>query len=387
VNGGAGGPGSPRVLHVVTGLGPGGAERTLATLVPRLGRSGWRSTVVTLGATGVFASTIAEADVEVVALGMPPGRPTVAGLAGLIRAVRRIRPSIVQGWMYHGNLGASVAGAIARAPVFWNVRQSLGSPETERPATEIVIRLGARLSPSAARIVYNSIRAARQHESIGYADGGRAIVPNGFDTVAFRPDPCARDEIRRSLGIASDAPVAGCVARVHPVKDHAGLLEAFRRVRAVRPDARLVLIGAGTDRLPEGLELLAARAGGRDGVLGLGEREDLPRLVAAFDLAVLASRAEAFPNALGEAMACGVPCVATAVGEVEALVGTTGRVVPPGRPDRLAEAWLAAIAEGPEAAGARSRAARLRIETRFDLDAAVESYDRLYSAALDRLPV
>ena len=121
-------------------------------------------------------------------------------------------------------------------------------------------------------------------------------------------------------------------------------------------------------------------------MLGLGERDDLPALHAAFDVAVLASRAEAFPNALGEAMACGVPCVATAVGEVEALVGATGRVVPPGHPERFAGAWLDVIAEPPEAARERSQAARRRIETCYDLDAAVARYDRLYSAALDPRP-
>ena len=375
-----------RLLHVATGLGSGGAERTLAATAPRLARHGWRSTVVALGGGGPFASVLEDAGVEVVTLGMPAGRPTPRGIAALIGLARRVRPAIVQGWMYHGNLGATLAGVIASAPVLWNVRQSLGSPETERPGTEFAIRLGARLSSSARRIVYNSVRSAREHAAIGYAPARSTVVPNGFDTDLFRPDPTVRAEVRRSLGIPPRAPLAGCVARLHPVKDHAGLFAAFARVRAARPDACLVLIGHGTDRLPDGLRELAERAGGSRVVVGLGERTDVPRLVAALDLAVLASRAEAFPNALGEAMACGVPCVATAVGEVEALVGRTGRVVPPGRPELLAAAWLEAIAERPDDARERSGEARARIVRHYALDAAVRTYDRLYSAALDRPP-
>jgi len=368
------------VLQVITGLGAGGAERTLASVASRLDRERWSASVVALGGDGPAADDLRAAGVAVESLGMPPGRPTLAGVRALSRAVRRVRPDLVHGWMYHGNLAAWFAGARAGIPVLWNVRQTLSAPESDRAATELVIRACARLSSRTAAIVYNARSAAIQHESIGYDRSRRVVIPNGFDLRRFRPDAVERARARRELRLADDDPLAVCVARIHPVKDHRTLLDAFALVRGARPRARLVLIGEGTDRLPADL----ARAATTLGVSGLGARADVERWWAAADLAVLASRAEAFPNALGEAMACGTPCVATRVGDVADLVGDTGWLVAPGDRADLARAWIAAIDEPPGPARARADEVRRRIATRFGVDAAVGGYDRLYSAALDR---
>jgi glycosyltransferase involved in cell wall biosynthesis len=362
---------------VITGLGAGGAEMALARLAPRFDRNRWETIVVALGPEGIAADALRRDGIETIALGVGTTRSAAGAAAALVRFARARRPDLVHGWMYHGNLAAALA---ATGRLVWGVRQGLYDFVESPLSTRFAIRMGAALSFLPDRIVYNADEARRQHEAIGYRETGALVIPNGYDLSAFAGSAGARERIRAALGFPPEVEVVGFVARRHPVKNHDGFFEAASRLAARRPSVRFVLAGPGTD--DPSLLGLAERAGIATRVRLLGERGDVPDLLHAFELATLASHGEAFPNALAEAMAAGVPCVATDVGEVRSLLGGTGWLVPPRDAGALAEGWERLLAVGPEGRRSIGAAARERIRARFGIDRAVAAYEGVYGEVL-----
>jgi glycosyltransferase involved in cell wall biosynthesis len=284
--------------------------------------------------------------------------------------------------MYHGNLAAMAVASRARLPVVWGVRQSLGSGPRDKWLTRRIIGAGALISKRAALIVYNSNPAREQHERRGYASDRGVVVLNGFDTNEFRPDSTRAKVARSELLIGTDVLAIGHVARFHPVKDHATFLHAAARVRDKFPTAVFVLVGEGVDASNRELTKLIDGLGLAGSVRLLGRRDDVPRLLAAFDVVALTSTGESFPNAVGEAMSCGVPCVSTAVGEVAELIGDTGEVVPPSDSEAVAMAVGRLLSLAPAARRALGARARQRIIDRFSIGEVARRYaDLLHSVA------
>jgi glycosyltransferase involved in cell wall biosynthesis len=229
------------------------------------------------------------------------------------------------------------------------------------------------------RIVVNAELSRRAHAKLGYKADKMVVIPNGFDLTAFVPDPSTRLSVRRELGIPEGAPLIGSVARFHPDKDHRNLVRAAALLHAERPEARFLLCGAGL--APENRELVGwiEEAGIGDRCFLLGLRKDVARLDAALDVATSSSRSEGFPNAIGEAMACGVPCVVTDVGDSASIVGKTGVVVPPQDPEALAAAWLRVLDMDAEEHRTLGERARRRVEERYSLKRVAAAYETLYA--------
>lgn len=218
----------PRVLHVITELGTDGAENMLCKLL-QASEGYIASRVVSLADGGSNRLRLEALGVAVDSLGMGRGQlPGVGALLRLRHVMREFALDVIQGWMYHGNLAASLAARLApgHPRLAWNIRQTLYDQAHEPPLTRLVIRMGARLSPGVDAIVYNSKLSARQHQALGYARGATKIIPNGFDLKAWAPDPSLRNAVRTELGLAEDAILIGHVARHHPMKGHRRLLEA-----------------------------------------------------------------------------------------------------------------------------------------------------------------
>jgi glycosyltransferase involved in cell wall biosynthesis len=368
-----------RITHVITGLETGGAERMLEKVVARLDGDGFDMDVVCLTAGGPMAEPIAARGVRVRTLGMRPGRLDPRRVAWLARRLRAERPAVVQTWTYQADLVGGLAARLGpRAPVVWGLRGGIDRRESKLN-TRVSARLCAALSSQVPeRVVSCSTVLADAHVAMGYDPRPMTVIPNGFDTEAFRPDEVARRRLRHELGIADDAPLVGLVARLAPQKDHATFLAAAQRVARWHPDARFVLAGAGISAdEPLLADAMSQPLAGRCHLLGL--RTDVATITAALDVAVSASAfGEGFSNALGEALCCGVPCVATDVGESALIVGDAGRVVAPRRPDDLAGeigALIAMSREGRAALGARGRA---RFEARFDIGSIAGRYATLY---------
>jgi glycosyltransferase involved in cell wall biosynthesis len=372
-------------MHVITGLSTGGAETMLLKLMSAAsGRI--EHVVISLGDAGTIGPRIAALGVPVHCLGLKRNAPNPFKALSILTLARRVTPQLIQGWMYHGNLMASMATAALgksaphkKVPVLWNIRQTVYDLRRERWLTAKFIRLGARLSAHPAAIIYNSRTSAGQHEDLGYRAEKRVVIPNGFDCEALCPDDAARSEMRAELEVTDDTILIGLVARYHPMKDHAGFLQAAGIIARSHPHVRFVLAGTGViskqSELAEGIR----QNGLQNRLILLGERSDIPRLNNSFDIGCSASAwGEGFSNSIGEAMACGIPCAVTDVGDSAYIVADTGLVSPPRAPRALADAIVQLIDMGRTGRQQLGAKARKRIETEFSLPAIVQRYEELY---------
>ncbi|HEY3520626.1 MAG TPA: glycosyltransferase [Rhodanobacteraceae bacterium] len=365
-----------RICHVITGLNVGGAELALCGLLETLGQP--EQTVVVLGGTSALSARV-ERFAELHHLDMTAGR---AGPLDFLRLRRllltnSIRPDVIHAWMYHANFMSALAAVNAGIPLMWGIHHSLSDLASEKRKTRAVIRMNALLSNLPNRIRYVSAVAAEQHQRAGFSSKHTVVIPNGYDTREFVPDQEARSRIRHELEIPPDALVIGMVARVHPTKDHANFLHAAEHFLATRPDTIFVLVGEGTDD-DRGVLDSIERLGLRQRMRLCGRRRDVAALNAAFDIATLSSRGEAFPNALAEAMACGTPCVSTDVGDAMMIVGDTGIIVPTNDHVALSEGWARLTALGDSGRRALGTRARQRITENFGRQAIGRRFIKLY---------
>ena len=375
----------PALLHIITGLDVGGAETALSRLVGAVDRDRFPQTVLSLTDVGEVGRAIAAQGVTVAAAGLGRGGlPGPRGFRRLGNLIAAARPDLVQCWMYHANLlgGLAARRRLGRGvPQIWGVRQTeLGRAAVSR-RTAAVARVGGWLSHRIpAAVVFNAEAARRAHVAIGYDAARSRVIPNGFDTDAFRPDAAARASVRAELGIAAEAPVVGLIGRWDPQKDHATFLAAAAQVRHALPAVRFVLAGTGVETGNPALAALVAAAGLDDACHLLGHRRDMAALTAAFDVACSSSFGEGFANAIGEAMACGVPCAVTAAGDSAAIVADTGRAVPPRDSAALAGAILDLLRLPASERQALGRRARARVVADYSIAAMAHRFEALWEA-------
>jgi glycosyltransferase involved in cell wall biosynthesis len=364
---------------VISGLELGGAEHVLLRVLPRLPKA-IRPRVLSMTRVGPVGERLRALGVDVDALGMPRSGASVLRLPALVRWLRADAPDVVQTVLYHADLLGGIAARMAGVrSVAWSIHNSAGRLDALKASTRAVVGVCARLSHRLPdRIMCCSQAAVRNHVALGYDASRFELIPNGFDLTQWRPDRDARARLRAELGLPADAPVIGLFARLDPQKDHAGFFEAAGRLLRERPDARFVLAGEGVTDADPRMRAWMARAGVTEATRLLGPRDDVARLLPGLDLSVLTSIGEAFPNAVGEAMACGVPCVVTDVGDAALMVGPTGVVVPPADPGAAARAWCAMLARSAAERARMGEAARARIAERYELASVAERYAAFY---------
>jgi glycosyltransferase involved in cell wall biosynthesis len=365
---------------LITGLSTGGAEMMLLKVLEHLDKR-FSAHVISLTTMGDIGPRIQALGIPVDAMGMSSRMPNPFTLIRLARLLKSLAPDVVHTWMYHADLLGGVAARLAGVgPIGWCIRHSDLDRGKTKLSTRVVVAACARVSGWVPdRILCCSEVARKVHVASGYAAKKMVVVPNGFDLARFRPDPFARDGLRRELGLAADSLLVGLVGRFDPQKDHAGFLQAAGLLHRRFPSAHFVLAGSRVDAGNRALMDAAQLAGVQSVTHFLGLRADVPRLMAAFDVFVSSSSyGEGFPNVVGEAMACATPCVVTDVGDSAHIVGDAGRVVPPGDFRALAAEvthLLAMPAEERRAVGAR---ARTRVAENFEVAAVVKRYESFY---------
>jgi glycosyltransferase involved in cell wall biosynthesis len=365
-----------KVVHLITGLGAGGAEGMLYRLVTRMDRSQFENVVISLSDEGDIGRKLASDGIEVHALSLNASLSGLARGTGLVPLLRSLKPDVLQTWMYHADFLGLVAGRFAMIPsILWNIRCANVELRHYPFVSRALLRILPGVSGLPQRIVINSQAGRLHHERLGYRPRKWELIANGVDTEAFDVNPQTRQDVRRMLGIPQDAVVIGMVARRDVMKDHSTLMEAAAILRTRCGGAHVVLVGRGLNA--EDPDLSAPN------VHVVGERTDVAAVMSSFDVATLSSIGEGFPNVIAEAMACGVPCVATDVGDSRWIIGDTGRVVPPRDPEALADGWLEMIAIGSEARRALGQRARARAVREFAIDRAVGRYEALYREVAD----
>ncbi|HJS91158.1 MAG TPA: glycosyltransferase [Steroidobacteraceae bacterium] len=366
------------VLHVITGLNTGGAETALCRLLESIPAAELKHSVLALSREGALSERVRASGAKLVHLNLSPICPKPLIPLSLMRLAHNLRPKVIHGWMYHGNLAASLAVFGSKVPVLWSIRHSLHDYSEEKWTLQAAIKICGWLSHQPAQIIYNSRVSSCQHEAIGYRRDKTRIIANGFDTAVFRPDAEARARIRAELGISDKDLVIGHVGRWHSVKDHPSLIQAASMFLKIKPQAVFVLVGDGVDRENYALNGLMKELEIGDRVRLCGRRVDIAAINAAVDVATCSSSAEAFPNAVGEAMACGIPCVATSVGDMNELIGDAGVLVAPRDPKALCAGWLQMADISADDRAALGERARRRIIERYSLASCTRAYLSLY---------
>jgi glycosyltransferase involved in cell wall biosynthesis len=369
-----------KIAHIITALTTGGAEHMLLRLLQRGDRERFSAQVISLKDVNVMGAKMRAAGVTVRGLGMDPRRPSPLAVARLVAWLRADRPDVIQTWMTHADLiGGLAARAAGHIPVAWGLHVGHLDARTHGRVAVWTRRLNARLSrilPS--KIVCCSETSREVHAALGYDADRMLVIPNGFDLDVFRPDARARPSLRAELGLDEGALVIGHVGRFHEDKGQENLIAAAHLVRARHPEAHFVLCGR--DVTWQNQQLAKWIGPDTSHFHILGERDDIPRLDAAFDIACLPSLREAFPLAVGEAMASEVPCVVTDCGDAARMVGGLCPVVPTRDPRAFADAICELIARGPEERARIGAEARRRVAAEFAISGFVSGYERLHEA-------
>ena len=379
-----------RAAFLLPSLAAGGAQRQFVLLAQSMAARGHEVLFVTCVPGGPYWNELAAADgVRLVALAerdrtsrLGIGRRLPAMSWRLARLLRQSRTEIVYSALHIANLLAWLAtGGGRTVALCWGIRAAHQDLVWRQRLPYELCRL---LSGSVDLLVANSSAGLNAYRECGYRPRHAEVIPNGIDADHFRPDPLCRDQIRAELGLAEPETAVGVVGRLVPVKDHPTFLAAAARLRGEHPQARFVLVGDGPSGYRRSLIDEAARLGLGGQIVWAGERSDMARVYNGLDLLCLPSASEGFPNVLAEAMACGVPAVATDVGDARGILGDTGEVVPPREPAALASALAHSLVLSADRRRRMGEAARARIIARYAVPAMVARTEAALVEAIDR---
>ena len=362
-----------QAFHLITELNIGGAEKALARLLAHLDRDRFAPIVVCLyGGDGPVADEIRALGIPVTDLGMPVKWRWDA-LWRLYRLLHRERPVILHTWMFHANVPGRVLGRLAGVPVIISSERTMGMESRWR------YRLNRITGPLTDRVVCVSPQVADfVVQEVGIPRHKILVIPNGIDLRDFEHLP-GKHQARAMLGLSSDWMLVGTVARLNSVKRLDVLLQAMSSLR----DVYAVIVGDGSERAQ--LEAMSERSGLAGRVHFAGQQDEVQTWLAALDVFVLSSDWEGMPNALLEAMAAGLPVVATAVGGTPEVVvdGVTGLLVPPRAPAALAEA-IGCLLCDPNLRRQMGQAGRERVAAQFDIATTVRRTEALYQQLLQK---
>ena len=354
-----------RIVFLIRSLEYGGSQRQLVLLARGLAERGHRVSVVTLYAGGALEAELRDGPVRLFTLGKRSRWDFTGWIVRLTVFLRREHPEIVHGYLEAGNILSVLLRPICRFRVVWGMRASEMRVSRYERFIRSAYRFERALSVFPDLFIANS-NAGRAHAIMrGFPARRVVVIPNGIDTERFRPDRACGSPLRKEWGAGPDEALIGVVARIDPIKDHPTFLRAAARLISRNPNARFVCVGSGSPDLERELRQLSETLGLEDRVVWAGERSDMAEVYNACDLVCLPSFGEGFPNVVAEAMACGVRCVVSEVGDSASIVEDPALVVPPADPERLAVALKAAL-DRPRSDDTRAALHR-RIEERFGI--------------------
>ncbi len=365
------------VLHVISGLVVGGAEMALYRLILHSRGSAYTHTVIALTPEGGMYERFRAAGIELIVLDFR--RAPISQFLLLYRLMRKIRPDIVQTWLYHADMFGGLAARMAGIRnLIWGIRATEVDGGCAR-ATVVVRRLCASMSRWMPHTIVCVAEAARSvHMLAGYDAARMVVVANGFDLTRLSATQVQRTLLRMQCGFDTDDMVVGTLGRFNADKDHANFVRAAGQLARSHDRLHFLMVGKNLDSDNQDLMRWIADTGYPDRFVLLGERADVPVCLAAMDIFCLSSRTEAFPNAVGEAMAMGLPCVSTDVGDVAMLMADTGVLVPKCDPDALAKGVAGLLAMEPDARAQLGQRARVRIHAEFTMERTRKRFEGIY---------
>lgn len=354
-----------RIVFLIRSLGSGGSERQLSTLARALDKEYFDVTVISFYSGGSFEKELKENNIRLVCLSKRGRWDVLSFLWRLIGELRKLHPDILHSYLVEPNLLVVLLKPFFRPTrVVWGLRASNMELEHYDWLARLNFRLQCLASRFADLIIANSESGRDYHVSQGFPPEKCIVVHSGIDIEEFKPDPASGRRVRAAWGVPDGRILIGQVARFDPMKDQPGFLKAAELLSRERDDVRFVSVGGGSNDYAATLRQLAKEYGIADRMIWAGARDDMPAVYNALDIVCSSSLSEGLPNAIAEAMACGVPCVVTDVGDSAFLVGNTGIVVPPNDPRALANGLKECLDNLSIMRGERPRS---RIEERFGL--------------------
>lgn len=364
-----------RILHVMDSLGNGGLENGVVNLIRHMDARRYEHAICTIRGLGVNADRLPPGRVRLLQTGKRPGFDWQ--IPELRRAIRETRPDVVHSRNW-GAIEAVMAGRLAGRCALVHSEHGLeSSAATREPWRRICFR---RLAFELAHSVFCVSRQLRDFHArrTGFAARRISVIHNGVDSMRFSPDPAARARMRRELEIGEKEFCVGAVGNLLPVKDHLTLLEAVNRLGGAARDWRVLVAGEGSES-PKLAAAASAMPGGAQRITFLGASSRVSELLNAFDVYVLPSLNEGISNSLLEAMATGLPVIATATGGNPEVVedGRSGLLFPPGNAPGLGEGLMRLYSE-PQLGAELGAAARRRVREEFSIESMVANYEKLY---------
>jgi len=374
-----------KVVHIITGLNQGGAEAVLYRLCSSSHQNKFEHVVISLTTRGVYADRFEGLGIKVYSLDVRWNRPNLLVFWKLYKLLKKLKPNVVQTWMYHSDL---IGGLISRLSgikyIIWNIRGPLNKENTSF-TTNLVAKLCAILSGTIPTVIVScSEHAKKKHLALGYSSKRFIVIPNGY--------AISEDDLKEfGLQMNSDSryhpvdtPLIGMVARFDPYKDHNTLLEALALLKEKSIFFHCLLVGEGLSWDNNVIVSSINQKGIENFVTLEGPHKNVSQIFRKLNLHVLSSLDEAFPNVIAESMACGTPCVTTNAGDAALIVGDTGWVVPVGDPIALADAIATAFSEMRERTWVvRQKDCIDRIKDKFSLDEMTKKYEDIWNLKID----
>jgi glycosyltransferase involved in cell wall biosynthesis len=364
-----------KVVHIITGLGDGGAEHTLFKICKYDNVN--NHVVISLKGPGKYYSLLKRLGIEVYCLNI---NIFFYKFFFLIKLLYTLRPDIVQTWLVHGDLIGGIAARLAGIKnILWNIRYSNFEIKKAKLTTILIVKILIKLSYVIPQsIVVVSKKAKKIYERSGYDKKKLILIPNGYDLLILKPSKLQKRFFKKKYKIKKSTLVIGNIARHDPKKDHLNLLNSLSIVRSKNINFICILAGSNIDRNNISLVTKIKELKLSNYVKLIGQKDNIIEIMNGLDIYIQSSSyGEGFPNVVAEAMACGVSCVVTDVGDAAFIVGKTGVVVPPNNSIQLANALEKTIRKiGTKDLKNKSYKSRLRIKENFDIIKMIKLYNK-----------
>lgn len=367
-----------KILFLVRSLGIGGAERQLVILAKGLHQQGHEVSVAVFYTNGPLEKELHEIGIPIFNLHKSGRWDVLPFFMRLVGIVGKWKPQTIYGFLGTPNiLTVSLKPLFPRIRMVWGVRASNMDLDRYDWLSRASYRVESWLSRFADRIICNSRAGLGYAAAHGFPRKKMTVIPNGIDIERFHPDTAARERVRNEWGAAGNEILIGLAARLDPMKDHPSFLRAVEMLARERPGVRFVCVGDGPESYKAELHRLATDLGLDEKLIWAGARSDMPAVYSALDIAISSSYGEGFSNTIAEAMACGVPCVVTDVGDSARIVGDSGSVVPPRDHNALAAA-IQHLIDLPVAERRELGAAcRARVVSEFGIDRLIQRTEQV----------
>ena len=352
------------IVFIIRALNYGGAERQLVNLVKAMDKEKFNPTVLSFY-SGPLAQELIKGNVRTIALEKKGRWDALGFLWRLYRTIKALKPNAIHGYLAFPNvLTIMLKPFFPKTKMVFGLRASNVDYSRYDKVTQAMDSIQSYLSRFADLIIVNSKAGFKHALGKGFPEKKMMVIPNGIDTERFKPNPEAGLSVRHEWGVKDDEILIGVVGRLDRNKDHPTFLNAASLLAKQNANVRFLCLGTGPEEYRKKLLALEGSLDLSNRVIWSNTRSDMPAVFNALDISCSSSITEGFSNIIGEAMACGVPCVVTDVGDSSYIVGETGIVVPPSDPEALMAGWIECMNKDKKE---KSKQARSRIQNNFSL--------------------